>query len=507
MRVFYPVMHLMTGPPPLERNGGIWKSLKKNLSNVIEKPNVMVQAFHFTTYNLSSRSWDLWMGSGELGLARQIKITFNGANIFVDSGGYQFMQGDKVDLSKWGLEPDQEHIYSLQLKYSPTQICNLDYPILPRADMETFKHQIDLNVKNIKQLMEISKDDKTKIYLVVHGRNSREIRYSYNTIKSEVDTNDDKIQFALGSQVPFMSVNKGLVIDNANSLIDLLNTDFKDEKSLHLFGAGSQIIGNLDTSIDVSYDNSTFIRNAMYLRWYNPTTHTYEHFRTSTINSCSCEACAKLEEFGEKEIVNTISGRKGTCFSKSDVMALIALHNIAFEQDRLANAKRINLSFPINEANVVKVIKNNYEFPFRGFKRHAPNLLLYPCSSKKPYSTSQSHQRIKKYLKENFGFVEFRDFETITLSGLYGPVHWKDEMKPEIISYDHRLTYMTSQDHLDYLRMRTAIVLGVISKQYESSFSVIRGLYQKAFGEVLRNYNVMTVDNAKDLYGLLGNSQ
>lgn len=495
-------MHLMTGPPPLDRNGGIWKRLKKNLSEVIEKPNIMVQAFHFTTYDLSSKSWNLWMGSGELSLARQIKNTFRGANIFVDSGGYQFMQGDKIDLSKWALRPDQEHIYSLQLKYSPTQICNLDYPILPRVDSESFKHQIKLNVENIVRLIEISRDDRTKIYLVVHGRNSREIRYSYNAIKSNVDLSDTRIQFALGSQVPLMSTSKGLAVENANSLIELLNNDFKGEKSLHLFGAGSQIIGNLKKSIDVSYDNSTFIRNAMYLKWYNPTTHVYEHFRTSTISSCSCKACTKLENYDDNEIVDVISGQKADSFNKSDIMALIALHNIFHEQDRVANAKRVNLTFPINKVKVVKVIKKAYDFPFRNFKNQAPKLLLYPCSSKKPYSTSPSHQRIKRYLRENFGMVEFQDFETITLSGLYGPVHWKDETKPEIISYDHRLTNMTSQDHINYLRIRTAMVLSVISKKYETSFSVIRGVYQKAFGEVLRRYNIRTVDNAEDLNSL-----
>lgn len=499
MPTFYPVMHLMTGPPPLDRNGGIWKSLKKNMPMVFETPNIMVQAFHFTTYNLSHNSWDLWMSKGELSLSMQIKEKLNGANIFVDSGGYQFMQGDKVDLSKWGLMADQENIYSLQLKYSPTQICNLDYPILPRVDLETFKHQIELNIKNIKQLIEIAKADRTKIYLVVHGRNSREIRYSYNAIKKSVDTVDDKIQFALGSQVPLMSTNKGLALDNANSLIDLLNTDFKGDKSLHLFGAGSQIIGNLRNTLEVSYDNSTFIRNAMYLKWYDPATHAYEHFRTSKIASCACKACAKLWEYGEKEIVEVISGHKGDSFNKSDVMGLIALHNIYFEQDRVMNARRLNFAFPVNKIKVVKAVKKSYEFPFRGFKRQAPKLLLYPCSSKKPYSSSPSHQRVKRYLKEKFGLAEFKDFETVTLSGLYGPVHWKDEMKPEIISYDHRLTNMTSQDHLDFLRVRTAIVLGVISKQYESSFSVIRGLYQKAFGEVLRKYNVITVNHAEEL--------
>lgn len=499
MKTFYPVMHLMTGPPPLDRNGGIWRSLKRYLSEVIEKPNIMVQAFHFTTYNLSNKSWDLWMGEDELSLPRQINKNFKGASIFVDSGGYQFMQGDKIDLSKWGLLPDQEHIYSLQLKYSPTQICNLDYPILQRVDSDGFKYQIELNIKNIKKFIDISKDDRTKKYLVVHGRNSQEIKYSYNAIRNAVDTEDSGIHFALGSQVPLMSSNKGLVVGNVNSLIDLLNADFKAEKPLHIFGAGSQIIANIVKDVDISYDNSTFIRNAMYLRWYDPATHNYEHFRTSKIFSCSCKACKKLEKLDESEIVDVISGQKIDSFNKSDIMALIALHNIFYEKDRLANARRINSTFPVNKVRMVKVTKKSYEFPIKGFKPQAPKLLLYPCSYKKPYSSSHSHKKIKKFLLDKFGMVEFEDYETITLSGLYGPVHWKDEKKPEIISYDHRLTNMTSIEHVNYIKIRTAIVLNVISKHYESSFSVIRGVYRKAFGEVLQKYKVKTVSNAEEL--------
>lgn len=492
----------MTGPPPLDRNGGIWKSLKKNMSNVIETPNIMVQAFHFTTYNLSPKSWDSWMGHGPLSLERQIKSQFKRANVFVDSGGYQFMQGDKIDLSKWGLTADQRNIYNLQLKYSPTQICNLDYPILPRVDVETFKSQIDLNLKNIKELFDVSRNDKTKIYLVVHGRNSREIRYSYNAIKSLVDTSDDRIQFALGSQVPLMSSNKGLAVDNANSLMELLSEDFKNEKSLHLFGAGSQIIGNLKDTIDLSYDNSTFIRNAMYLKWYHPSEHIYAHFKISEISKCECNACSALNSYEDKSIVDVISGVKSDSLNKSDIMGLIALHNIYYEKDRVKSARRIDTNFPTNKIRMVKPVTKNYDFPFRGFKNNAPKLFLFPCSSKKPYSSSPSHIRIKTYLREQFDLKEFRDFETITLSGLFGPVHWKDEKKPVIISYDHRLTNMTSQDHVNYLKIRTATVMNVITKRYKSSFSVVHGLYRQVFGGVLKNYNVKIVEKAQDLRDL-----
>src|SRR5437867_1732687 len=58
--VFYPVVHLLTGPPGLRRNGGIWKIVKNRLAQISKPSRLMVQAFHFSMYSLSASAWDDW---------------------------------------------------------------------------------------------------------------------------------------------------------------------------------------------------------------------------------------------------------------------------------------------------------------------------------------------------------------------------------------------------------------------------------------------------------------
>ena len=226
LKEFYPVMHLMTGPPPLDRNGGIWKVMKKELSNTIEHPRIMVQAFHFTTYNLSKGAWEEWASSGARSLGSQIRSYFKNGSIFVDSGGYQVMQGDKIDLSKWGIDVTQEGIYEIQKKYNPDIICNLDIPVRPQVDYRQFKELVERNVRNMKILDDIIKDDKSKVYYVIHGRNRIEIEYMYSRVKTSIHVESERAHFALGSQVPLISYGRSVVSENASHLSKLIEEDY-----------------------------------------------------------------------------------------------------------------------------------------------------------------------------------------------------------------------------------------------------------------------------------------
>ena len=499
MKDFYPVLHLMTGPPPLDRNGGIWKKIKADLSKTVKKPNIMVQAFHFTTYGLSNEAWRNWMGKSRLSLSYGTDSFFKKGSIFVDSGGYQFLQGDKVDLSKWGIEVSQEGIYKLQSKYGANKICNLDIPISPYDSREDFLEKVDLNLNNIKSLLDISKESTKEIYLVIHGRNREEIEYFYNKLKYEVDISDERINFALGSQVPLTN-QRNLVIDNANFTITLIKNDFGNERSVHFFGIGSNVVRHVEDRIRYSYDNSTYVRAAMYHKWYNKNINSYQSFNPKALNGCSCYACKKLKEIGANEIIKIfLSKGEELEYTKSDIMAYIALHNIYQEKNRI---KALDYSPPsIGDISFSsrKQIKKEYTFPLSKFQSRAPILLMLECSSKKPYSQSNSHKKIKSEIRKKYGIEEKLDFDVITMSGLFGPVHWKDEMKPEILSYDFRLTNMTSQKHIYDLRMRTLTVMEVIRKKYEHSYALMSGLYYKTFAPVLEQFDTDVGTKLSDL--------
>ena len=66
----------------------------------------MVQALHFTSYNLSQGAWDDWLARGgdSTRLAKELNLTFGrNRDLFIDSGGFQLLHADKIDLSPWGL--------------------------------------------------------------------------------------------------------------------------------------------------------------------------------------------------------------------------------------------------------------------------------------------------------------------------------------------------------------------------------------------------------------------
>jgi tRNA-guanine family transglycosylase len=500
VKTFYPVMHLITGPPPLDRNGGIWKSIKTHISEVIERPNIMVQAFHFTTYNLSSKSWELWTHAGELSLSMQINEYFPKGSIFVDSGGYQFLQGDKVDLSKWKIGTDQEGIYELQRKYGADKICNLDKPVGLYIDSTKFKETVEENIGNIKKMVDIIKEDGSKIYFVVHGRDRKEIQYFFNKVVKTVDVLDDRFNFALGSQVPLFSVSKKLIIDNANYLIRLVNENFGNQKEVHIFGVGSNIIRYVEDLVNISYDNSTFVRNAMYHRWYDRAKESFERFSPTVLDSCECVACSLLRDIGAEDMITILSGGKSESGkTKSDVMGLIALHNIYSEKFRVATATYSSSVFPKLYIEPKLHKGTNYVFPLRKFKPTTDKLIILECSSKKPYSESRTHKKIKYGIKYEFGLEEFVDYNVITMSGLYGPVHWADERRPEIISYDFRLTNATSASHISNLRATTATVMSVVAKKYQNSYSIMNGIYDRTFSPILMNLGVKTFHDVNDL--------
>jgi hypothetical protein len=98
------------------------------------------------------------------------------------------------------------------------------------------------------------------------------------------------------------------------------------------------------------------------------------------------------------------------------------------------------------------------------------------------------------------GFEEGKDFDRVTLSGLFGPVHWENEYHPAILSYDFALGPSTSLRHKNGVRFRTATVLNVIAKRYRKVVAYLDSRpYQETFGPVARQFSSHTVDKIHDL--------
>jgi tRNA-guanine family transglycosylase len=501
MKEYYPLIHLLTGPPPLDRNGGIWRVIKKDYAKMFNYQRFLVPAFHFTTYNLSVKSFNEWMDDDSKILKNEINKFFPNVSIFVDSGGYQLLYPDKIDLSKWNVKINSKEIFNLQLKYGATKLCNLDIPINPYASTENFKQVINKNIENIKELLENKLPDKKEIYFVVHGRNDKEIKYSYQKIKEIVDFGNEDFNLALGSQVPLLKLNQKIVIKNANTFIKIIKEDFRYSKKVHLFGLGSNIINNIEDSIDYSYDNSTPVRNAMYLKWYDPIKNKYTSFNPMDLKKCECYACNKLKEFKSSEIINIlIKNEKVNGLNRSDILGYIALHNIFWEDKRVYSKYNTNFLKEINLPQNLEYNLNNqeYYFPLHNFKPRSKVVIYLKCTSFKPYSKSITHKKIKKFLEKNFGWKEGINYDIITISGLYGPVHWEDERNPIILSYDFRLSNLTNLEHINNLKLKTHEILKVLSKKYEKSYAIFNGVYFKIFSDIFEKNNIKVFKSIED---------
>ena len=522
---FYPVVHLLTGPPGLTRNGGIWKQLKAGLRETASPPSLMVQALHFVPYNISVPSWQEWFASegGASRLLRELDATIGAErDIFVDSGGFQLLYSDKIDLSRWGLQLGREDVLGLQLRYSPQRIASLDYPISPKATGWDRWRLTRKNIANAVWLAESLPSYETQAtpYLAVHGRSPEEVTRYADRLKDQLPRGwlrRSTFGLALGSQVP-LSRKSGAVLANAEALLTWMDLNTSAEAPLHIFGVGDPVVGSVlssgRASRPVSYDNSTYIQNAFRLRSYDTGSNQYADFDPYRRCACECVGCRRLSELGPTLVTHVLSKPPyskvtsgGREFSRSDVLALIGLHNLCSWKARVAAPRpsiraapwRADAASSTTPARQHGIPLIGYSFPLAGFERSGANLLLLPCSKGRPYAASRSHRRILTHLMGH-GFREGAEFDRVTLSGLYGPVHWRHESLPPILSYDFPLGRNVSERHLAYLRLRTANVLNVLRHRYKRIIALLHPkAYLSTFGTIATRFSGQVVDEPHEI--------
>lgn len=520
---FYPVMHLLTGPPGLTRNGGIWKHLKRGLGGVLRPPRLMVQALHFVPYKLSPGAWEDWFPPNRRRnrLSTELVRSYGPRrDIFLDSGGFQLLYGDKIDLSRWGFDLEPESIFRLQTLYGPQRVASLDSPIPPSADAAMVNRLSTVSIRNAVWLAENSTtaDSSPLPYLVVHGRTPDEVRSYLDQLETQLPRGwlrSREYGLALGSQVP-LSGSPELVVSNIRAVLGWMEQHSSDDVPLHIFGVGDGILGQASRQIKgparlLSYDNSTYVQKAFRLKIFDPSSSAYVDVDPTRTPECSCAACRVLTDLGSDAITEVLSSPpyakhafKGVSWNKSDLLALFALHNLRWWRTRLATRPHhYKVDFVQSEARASTRHTMGYRFPLPRFEPIARRLLMLPCSKWRPYSESRSQTKVSEYLASQ-RLHELEDYDRITLSGLYGPVHWMDERDPAILNYDFPLTQAVSDGHLRRLRVRTASVLSVIARRYDSSVAYLRtNEYARVFGPVLTSFGVRVTGELSELPNLL----
>ncbi len=518
---FFPVVHLLTGPPGLTRNGGIWKKIKTSMKDVNAEPRFMVQAMHFTTYNLSQTAWEDWGFDGPYTgrLEMELEKTFgNHRDVFLDSGGFQLLHSDKIDLSKWNLKVNREDILKLQLKYNPNRIASLDSPVSPNFPDDTVEKLQKISIENAIWLLEQFRDSNSvhRVYIAIHGRNPSEVadylRELWKSMPQDL-LKKENYGLALGSQVPLTGM-PGLISENITVLLRWMEKKCSPNTPLHIFGVGDSVIGSTihgkELTREISYDNSTYAQSAFRLRVYDPLISAYKKWTPQDMPNCSCWACNKLREIGNTylhEIMTAPAYKQHQInelgINRSDILAYIALHNASWWKKRLTLVRR---TIETNAFDIKTEYRKNaqssqldYVFPLRQFKPVSKNLLILPCTKSRPYSRSQTHTRVAKRMEKS-GLKEGNDYDRITVSGLFGPVHWKDETLPSIMGYDFKLEFITTQEHVNNVRFITGSVLNVIRKKYESVVGYLwPRAYLKTFGPVIKSFEGDLVENINDI--------
>lgn len=520
---FFPVLHLLTGPPGLSRNGGIWKKLKTGLREVDRAPTFMVQALHFAQYTLSDSAAEEWFGLGGKGdrIARELDAVFGlHRDVFVDSGGFQLLHADKIDLSRWGLTISPEDIYSLQMRYNPGRIASLDSPIPLRASWLDASRLLRISARNAGRLCELlpAHENSTVPYMVAHGRTPKEVQRYLRLLEAEVKPErllGGRLGMALGSQVP-LSTNPEAIIANVSSLLAWMRGHVADETPLHVFGIGDGLAGEIcrrtKPSRPLSYDNSTYVQSAFRLKIFDPTRREYREYHPLVELDCKCVGCTHLATLG-KPFVSDLMSRpayrpsisNGVSVNRSDILAYIALHNLSWWRARLTIPPRRSRHGSTPLPTLIQPTKRErYRFPLSEFKPRGRNLLLLPCSKGRPYSSSRTHRKIVARLHES-GLIEGTDYDRITLSGLFGPVHWNHETLPAVLNYDFELTSEASARHMMFLRLRTANVLSIVRGKYGTIVAYLRGkTYRGAFGPVIERYAAELTDRPAKVVSLLG---
>ncbi len=516
---FFPVVNLLTGPPGLLRNGGIWKTVKAELAAVSNPPRLMVQALHFTTYSLSQLAWDDWFfpnGAGKR-LSAEIESVFGAhADVFVDSGGYQLLSPSLIDLSKWRLQVSRGDILKLQRSYSPSRIASLDLPLSSRLDLETAKARMRTSVKNAVWLVDQVSAGRgaPTPYLVVHGRNEAEIRWFGALLKRGLPRSFLRradFGIALGSQVA-LGNSPQVIISNVQATLKWMHQEVSGSTPLHVFGVGEGLIGSVAGSRAVgrplSFDNSTYVQAAFKQRIYDSKQKRYIPFEPAQKPACSCHSCDELESLGAAFLTELLSQppyqplyRGEAKITRSHVLGLIAGHNLRWWRSRARFQLTRRVSRPSGGSVPAGTARRrqDYDFPLRSYHARSPSLLLLPCAKGRPYVSSRSHRRVKSFLQRK-GYSEGEDYDRVTLSGLFGPVHWKDETTPVVMGYDFVLNSTVSEAHVGTLRVRTASVLRVLRKRYGNLVAYVAPRrYREVFGPVVRSFQGRMVRALEDL--------
>lgn len=349
----FPVVSMVTGTTP--RGGGILKHVLQAHNTSLLRRNlpVMTQALHFLNFIAGKpKSFQKWR---DIGIRERYNSEIDpspeyDAPIFFDSGGFQLLWRDQLDLSKHSLSIDRENgwktIIELQLNLGRRNsiFATLDYPLPPGLSVTQARSRMQASRYNAVQTalyLQNRPEPSPFLYVAAHGRNKRSMAYYVRHVFKEFECNglsNYPFGLAVGSLVPLRGAGKyKAIVELLQGLHQAIPNEAKYKVPIHVFGVTGSLMPILAYLGIDSFDSSTYIQEARGYSYVNP--HTRISHSILGLNEIKCHCCVCQERIANgidlKRIQDALTAetpRGGQPLAdgtyKSEYYGYLALHNL-----------------------------------------------------------------------------------------------------------------------------------------------------------------------------------
>jgi len=255
---------------------------------------------------------------------------FSGA-LFIDSGGFKFLDSNELDGSNFEVEIDQQKVYEIQQKMGADIVVNLDRPIAPGDSYETRIEKAERTAENIAEFLDLSEGSENARFLTLHGYNYSMLETFFEVVEEYVplDTLHEEFDgMALGSLVPIKD-NKEKLITAVQDCRMVLNDRGFEDLPLHVLGISSGAIPLLAAVGADTFDSSSYLHSAINGKYVTSLVGS-EPLDDVDFADCNCPVCSDPM---------LVSRMNGNVEYQKDKLGPVAMHNLIIQKQEVARVR------------------------------------------------------------------------------------------------------------------------------------------------------------------------
>lgn len=290
---------------------------------------IMVSVASFSDYSLSKERFNSY-------LSRPIKDRdpFTGYDgiIFVDSGGYKFLNDSQIDGKRFQIDFDQKVAFDIQRRLGGDIVVNLDKPIKPGDSFERRQQKARETANNAAEFIRLSADYDGSRFLTLHGYNYSMIDTFLTEVRKVLGTTIGQSAFdgvALGSLVPLKD-NKQRLVTAVQDCQEVLHDHGYGDIPLHVLGISGSSVPLLAAMGVDTFDSASYMHSAINGKYYT-SIHESKHIDDVDFSECDCKVCS------DPEMVDRM---KGNATYEKDILGPVAMHNLILQKRELSKIRR-----------------------------------------------------------------------------------------------------------------------------------------------------------------------